>query len=146
MLKTFLGTVISNIGERCTVKIYRSVSLFSVVIEVFEKLVNNRLVGHLEKYGLFCYLQYGVSSSRSTGDLPIVVSNRIARAFNRSRTTRAVALDISKDFDKVWHTGLLYKCTSYGILGQVFGLFSFFLSNRRLRGGSEWEVFTRKCR
>ena len=84
LLKTFLGTVISNIGERCTVK-STALLVFFVVIEVFEKLVNNRLVDHLEKYGLFCYLQYGFSSSRSIGDLLIVVSDRIARAFNRSR-------------------------------------------------------------
>ena len=31
----------------------------------------------------------------------LVVSDRIARAFNRSGATRAVALDISKAFDRV---------------------------------------------
>ena len=62
-----------------------------------------------------------------------VVSDRIHRAFNRSGATRAVALDISKAFDRVWHAGLLHKLKSYRISGQVFGLISFFLSNRRLR-------------
>ena len=62
-----------------------------------------------------------------------VVSDRIARAFNRSGATRAVALYISKDFDRVWHAGLLRKLKSYGISGQIFGLISSFLSNRRLR-------------
>ena len=77
--------------------------------------------------------QYGFRSSRSTADLLIVVSDRIARAFNRSGATRAVALDISKAFDRVWHAGLLYKLKSYGISGQIFALISSFLSNRRLR-------------
>ena len=36
-----------------------------------------------------------------------VVSDRIARAYNRSGTIRAVALGISKAFDKVWHAGVL---------------------------------------
>ena len=62
-----------------------------------------------------------------------VVSDRIHRDFNRSGATRAVALDISKAFDRVWHAGLLHKLRSYRISGQVFGLISFFLSNRRLR-------------
>ena len=61
------------------------------------------------------------------------MSDRIARAFNKSGATRAVALDISKTFDRVWHAGLLHKLKSYGISGQIFGLFSSFLSNRRLR-------------
>ena len=62
-----------------------------------------------------------------------VVSDRIAGAFNGSGTTRAVALDIFKAFDRVWHADLLHKLRSYGISGQIFGLISSFLSNRRLR-------------
>ena len=61
------------------------------------------------------------------------MSDRIARAFNRSGATRAIALDICKAFDRVWHTGLLHKLKSYGISGQIFGLISSFLSNRRLQ-------------
>ena len=45
--------VFKNVGERSTAKNYRSVSLLSVVSKVFEKLVNNRIVDHLEKCGLF---------------------------------------------------------------------------------------------
>ena len=66
-------------------------------------------------------------------DLLTVVSDRIARSFNRSGTTRAVALDISKAFDRVWHASLLHKPTSYGISGQIFGLISSFLSDGQLR-------------
>ena len=61
------------------------------------------------------------------------MSDRIVRAFNMSGATRAVALDISKAFDRVWHAGLLHKLNSYGISGQIFGLISSFPSNRRLR-------------
>ena len=76
-------------------------------------------------------MQYDFRSSRSTPDLLIFVSDRIARAFNRSRATWIVALDISKVFDRVWHAGLLHKLKFYGISGQIFGLVSSFLSNRR---------------
>ena len=81
----------------------------------------------------FSDFQYGSRSSRSTADLLTVVSDRIARAFNRSGATRAVALDISKAFDIVWHAGLLHKLKSYGISGQIFRLISSFFSNRWLR-------------
>ena len=47
--------------------------------------------------------------------------------------TRAIALDISKDFDRVLHTGLLHKLKSYGILRQIFAFISSFLGNARLR-------------
>ena len=55
--------VFKNVGERSTAKNYRPVSLLSVVSKVFEKLVNNRIVDHLEKCGLFSDFQYGFRSS-----------------------------------------------------------------------------------
>ena len=109
--------LLKNVGERSTAKNYHPVSLLSVVSKVFEKLVNNRIDSHLEKCGLFSDSQYGFRSSRSTADVLTVVSDRIARAFNRSGATRAVALDISKAFDRVWHVGFLHKLKSYGISG-----------------------------
>ena len=41
-------------------------------------------------------------------------------------TAQTVALDISKAFDKVWHTGLLQKLKSFGISGKIFDLFLLF--------------------
>ena len=72
--------------------------VFFVVSKVFEKLVNNGIVDHLGKCGLFSDFQNGFRSSQSTADLLTVVSDRIARAFNRSGATRAMALDILKVF------------------------------------------------
>ena len=96
-----------------------------MVSKVFEKLVNNRIVDHLEKCGLFSDFQYDFRSSRSTADLLTVVSDKIARAFNRSGATRAVALHILKAFGRVWHSILLHKLKSYEISGQISDLFSF---------------------
>ena len=121
--------VFENVGEMSTAKNYCPTT---VVSKVFEKLVNNKIVDHLEKCGLFSDFHYGFRSSRLTADLLTVVSDRIARAFNRSGATRAVALDISKAFDRVWHAGLLHKRKSYGISGQIFGLISSFLTRLRV--------------
>ena len=82
--------IFKNVRERSTAKNYRPVSLLSVVSKVLEKPINNRIVDHLDKCGLFSDFQYGFLSSRSTADLLTVVSDRIARAFNRSGATRAL--------------------------------------------------------
>ena len=50
----------------------------------------------------FFWFQYGFRSSQST-----VVSDR---------ATQAVALDISKAFDRVWHAGLLHKLKNHFLL------------------------------
>ena len=55
--------VFKNVGERSTAQNYHPVSLLSVVSKVFEKLVNNMIVDHLDKCGLFSDFQYGFRSS-----------------------------------------------------------------------------------
>ena len=59
-----------TVGERSTAKNYRPVRFLSLVSKVFEKLVNNRIVDHLEKCGLFTDFKYGK-------DLLTVVFDRI---------------------------------------------------------------------
>ena len=70
--------IFKNVAERFTAKSCHPVSLLSMVSKVFEKLVNNRIVDHLEKYGLFSDFWYGFWSSQSTADFLTVASDRIA--------------------------------------------------------------------
>ena len=55
--------VYKNVGEKSTAKKYCPVSIFSVVSKVFERLVNNKIVDHLDIFGLFSDFQYGFRSS-----------------------------------------------------------------------------------
>ena len=123
---SFVVPVSKTVGERSTAKNYHQIILLSVVNKVFEKLVNNRLVDHLKKCGPF---QYGF---RSTEDLLTVLSDRIAWGFNSSGATSAVAFDISKVFNRIWHPGVFHKYVFCVISGQIFGLILSFLSNRQL--------------
>ena len=133
LLEGFIGCpVFKNVGEKSIAKNYRPVSFVSVVIKAFEKLVNNRIVEHLEKCGLFSDFRYGSRSSRWYSYLLTVLSDKIARTFNRPGATWAVARDISKAFDRVLHESLLHKLKYYGIWVQIFGSISSFLSNRWL--------------
>ena len=101
-----------------------------MVSKVFEKLVDNKIVDRLERCGHFSDFQYGFRSSQSIADLLTVVSDRVSRASNRPRDTRAVALDIFKAFGRVWHAGLLHKLKSCGISVQIICLISSFVNNR----------------
>ena len=58
-----MDPVFKNVNERSTAKNYHPVSLLSVVSKVFEKLENNRIVGHLEKSDLLSNFQYGFRCS-----------------------------------------------------------------------------------
>ena len=87
----------------------------------------------------FSDFQYGFRYSWSTADLLTSVFDKITRAFNKSGATRAVALDISKAFERVCYAGLLHKLKSYGISGKIFDLILSFLSNRQF-----WVILDRK--
>ena len=54
--------VLKNVAEKSAGKNYRPASLLSVVSKVFEKLINNRIVDHLEKCDLFSDFQDGFRS------------------------------------------------------------------------------------
>ena len=129
-------SLFKNVWERTRAKSYHPVSLLYVVNKIFEKYKNNRLSDNLEQCSHFPDFQYGWRCSRSTADLLILISDRITRGFDRSGTTIAVALDISKAFDQVWHAGLLHKlkyCRISGLVEfQVIGHISSFLNKRRL--------------
>ena len=118
--------VFKNVGERSTAKNDCPVSLLSVVNKAFEKLVNNRIVDHLNKCGLFSDIWYGFRSFQSTEDLLTVAPNRSVRVFNKSGATRAVALNISKVFDRVWCAGLLHKLKSMEIQVRYLALLLLF--------------------
>ena len=76
-------------------------SLLPVVSKAFEKFVNNRIVDHLKKCGIYSYFQYSFKFSRSAIDVLTVVSDRTSRAFNRYVAARAATLDIFKAFYRV---------------------------------------------
>ena len=130
-------SVFQNIGERPTAKNYHHFILLSVVSSLWRTF--NGIVDNLEKCVLFSDFQFAFRSSQSTADLLTFASDKIARAFFRSGATRAVALDISKGFDRVWYAGIFHKLKSYRISGQTFGLTSSFLSNIRF-----WMVLNEK--
>ena len=65
----------------------------------------------------------------------IYIVNKIYNALEKGCEIRAVFLDISKAFDKVWHQGLLAKFKSIGIhvSGSLYNWFVSYLIDRYQR-------------
>lgn len=90
-------------------KSYRPISLLPVLSKVFEKLLLKRLQPVLTSKQLIPEHQFGFRQQHSTIEQIHRIVTKISEDFEKKRYCSAAFLDISQAFDKVWHTGLLYK-------------------------------------
>ena len=114
---------------------YRPISLLPLLGKVFEKILFDGIYKHLTEYELITSKQSGFRPGDSAINQLLSVTHKIYSAFEEipSRETRAVFLDLSKAFDRVWHKGLLYKLECCGIGGGLLSLIRDYLANRKQR-------------
>ena len=63
----------------------------------------------------------------------VFTTQEVYRSFDKGHEVRAVFLDISKAFDKVWHCGIIFKLSQNGISGNLHRLLPSCLSERMQR-------------
>ena len=117
------------------IKNYRPISLLPICGKIFEKLIFDSLYAYLDTNNLITKNQSGFRPGDSTCNQLLYLVNEIQEAFENpnSLEVRAVFLDISKAFDKVWHNGLIFKLNQNGISGNLLKFFENYLSNRKQR-------------
>ena len=103
------------LGEVLVLKL----KLLSAVNQISENLLNNNIVGLNENCGYFLWFLVWFRSSPSNVDLLTGKANKLVVVFNMCGAFWAVALDLSKAFERFWHAGLYRKLKSHGIYGQV---------------------------
>ena len=123
---------------------YRPISLLPICSKIFEKIIFDQMYKFLNSNNLISQNQSGFRPGDSTINQLLSITTEIYQAFENYEETRAVFLDISKAFDKVWHEGLIFKLKQNGINGTLINLIYSFLSNRKQRvvlNGyeSDWE-------
>lgn len=91
------------------VKSYRPISLLPILSKVFEKLFVKRLKPILENRRIIPNHQFGFRQMHATTEQIHRVVNLINNTLEEKKYCSAAFLDITQAFDKVWHTGLLYK-------------------------------------
>ena len=113
-------------------KNYRPISLLPVFGKMFEKILFNNLYPYLITNKLISEKQSGFKKNDSTINQLLYICHDIMLSFdaNPPKEVRAVFLDISKAFDKVWHKGLVFKMKCNGIQSDILSLLFDFLDNR----------------
>ena len=119
-------------GEKDLIKNYRPVSLLPIFGKFFERLIFNSLFKYIDENELLNPNQSGFRPFDSCVNQLLSINHEIFSNFDCDppKDIRAVFLDISKAFDKIWLPGLIFKIKSFGISGDLLELIENFLSNR----------------
>ena len=112
---------------------YRPISLLPVCGKILEKIVFDDLYAFLNNNNLISSDQSGFRPGDSTINQLISITTNIFEAFEDFDETRALFLDISKAFDKVWHEGLIFKLKCNGISGPLLNFFISYFKSRHQR-------------
>jgi len=123
---------------------YRPVSLLCIPSKVMEGIINRQIVNFLEREKVLSSQQFGFRRGLGTSDLLIQLRCEWATTASHGGGVHAVAVDISGAFDKVSHSGVLYKAEKCGLGEPLLGWLADYLRQRQLRvavGGQESAAF-----
>ena len=128
-------TPIHKKEDKQLVKNYRPISLLPICGKIFEKIIFKNLYSYLDVNKLLTKNQSGFRPGDSTTNQLLYLVSEIHEAFDDPKCleVRAVFLDISKAFDKVWHAGLIFKLKQNGVSGKLLKFFESYLFNRKQR-------------
>lgn len=96
-------SVYKNAGELRAPSQNNPVSFLSDISKIFEAIINKKVVYNLNRNRFLSDKQYVLHSFKSTADVLMSITHRISEALDNKDILRAIALDISKAFHKVWH-------------------------------------------
>lgn len=112
---------------------YRPISLLSAVGKIGERLILTRLNRHVHELNLIPNEQFGFRADHSTTYQVLRVTELMANNLSTRQFTGMVTLDVAKAFDTVWHEGLIYKLSRFGIPHSLVLLIHSYLSDRSFR-------------
>lgn len=109
---------------------YRPISLLSSLSKIMERVVLTRLQSHLQNKNAIPSQQHGFQSGKSTTTLLTGVVQKIKDTLHGGLSTGMLLLDIEKAFDRVWHSGLVYKLICLNTPHHLTLLIASFLQGR----------------
>ena len=78
---------------------YRPISILPVFSKIFERLMYNRLLKHLDNNNILCEQQYGFREKRSTYMALTDLVDRVVGELESKRISLGIFIDLSNAFD-----------------------------------------------
>ena len=120
-------------GDLAVPSNYRPISLLSNLDKALERLVFKYLYNHLLDNNILTSFQSGFRPGDSTVNQLTYLYDTFCQALDSGKEIREVFCDISKAFDRVWHSGLIHKLKAAGVTGNLLQWFTSCLENRKQR-------------
>ena len=109
---------------------YRPISVLPVLSQVFERVLQGRLLEFLDRQEVVIPGQYGFRTGHSTAMAVVDMVERVREAWKKKNVALGVFIDLKKAFDTVDHRILLSKLEHYGVRGEALGLLGSYLRDR----------------
>ena len=130
--KTNVVSVYKN-RDKQDVQISRSILLLLICGKDFEWLTYNKMFEFLMDNDLISQYQLGVQPGDSCGNQLLSITHDIYKSLDVGLELRAVFLDTSKAFDKMWEYSLIFKLKESSVSDVRLTLLKDFLSDRKQR-------------
>ena len=118
-------------GGKSLINNYRPISVFPYFSKIIEKIVNKRLVNHLDTNDIIIDPQHGFRQGRSTTSAILSLTDYILKSFDDCKFVCGIFLDFMKAFETVNHDILLDKLEHIGIRNNALTWFRNYLLNRK---------------
>ena len=94
---------------------YRPISILNAANKVFERVLHNQLMKHVEANNILPNYQFGYRKKHNTSQAVLTFANEIEKALDNKLTAIAIFMDLSKAFDTVDKNILSKKLQSIGL-------------------------------
>ena len=105
-------------GDATDMNNYRQISILNSINKIFEKIVYQQIIKHVNENNIMTKEQYGFLQNISTQDTIISFIDQIIKNLDDKTYTIALYLDLCKAFDSIDHKILLDKLKFYGFRNE----------------------------
>ena len=121
--------IIFKKGDKPLAANRRPISITCILYKVLQHILASNIVKHLDGHGILYDLQHGFREKRSCKTQLIMLIEDLAKSASVGKQT-LILLDVSKAFDKVNYSKLLWKLHQYSIRGHMLDWVPAFLGSR----------------
>ena len=123
-------TLIYKKGSRHSPSSYRPISLTSTPCKIFERVIKEKMLHHLQSNNLMSRSQHGFLPGRSCITNMLTLIDSLTRAYDDCQVSEAAFIAFSKAFGRVPHAPIQYKLKAYGFESKLLTFLRNYLSER----------------